>query len=294
MPCYRPLTSWQSPHTGDMVFEFSPAMTSWEQFELPCGQCIGCRLEKSRQWAMRCMHEASLWDENSFLTLTYSDENIPFTFCSHGPNRPTLDKKHLQLFWKKLRKRTNGQISYFAAGEYGDETQRPHYHALVFGYDFADKKPHQRSKNGEMLYTSDLLNQLWGHGYGIIGNVSFESAAYVARYCLKKTTGLGSITNYKGRVPEFAAMSLKPAIGKRWLEKWKTDVYPHDYVIVNGKKCKPPKFYDNMLTDGELDAIKDMRREAADLHADNNTEARLAIREELQIRKQNQLRRNQQ
>ena len=292
MPCYRPLAAWQSPSTGDMVFKFTAAMTAWERFELPCGQCIGCRLEKSRQWAMRCMHEASLHEHNSFVTLTYRDDKLPFTFCSTGPLDPTLNKKDLQLFWKKLRNRHHDPISYFACGEYGDDTQRPHYHAIIFGYDFADKKPHKRSKNGEMLYKSELLERLWPNGHALIGNVSFESAAYVARYCLKKRTGLGANSHYQGREPEFATMSLKPAIGKRWLQKWKKDVYPHDYVIMNGKKLKPPKFYDNLLTEDELISIKEMRKETALLHEDNNTEARLAVREELQKRKQNELRRN--
>lgn len=286
MPCYKPLSAWKNPNTEKMVFKFTPNMLNWEFFELPCGQCIGCRLEKSRQWAMRCMHEASLHEYNSFLTLTYSTENLP------AGN--SLCKRDLQLFMKRLRKHHDSKISYFACGEYGDNSLRPHYHAIIFGYDPPDKKPHQRSKNGEMLYTSESLNSLWTYGHSIIGNVSFESAAYVARYCLKKRTGLGSDHHYKGREPEYAVMSLKPAIGKEWLKKWKTDVFPHDYVIMRGKKMKPPRYYDNLLSEEALAAIKASRKESAELHADNNTSARLLVREEIQLRKQNQLRRTEQ
>lgn len=288
MPCYKPLSAWKSPITENMVFKFNVSMSDWEYFELPCGQCIGCRLEKSRQWAMRCMHEASVHEQNSFVTLTYSDDKIP-------PGA-TLRKRDLQTFIKRLRKAHNGTLSYFACGEYGDNTFRPHYHAILFGYDPADKKPHKRAKNGEMLYSSESLDTLWTHGHTITGNVSFESAAYVARYCLKKRTGLGSNHHYQGRAPEYAVMSLKPAIGKRWLQKWNTDVYPHDYVILNGKKLKPPRYYDNLvpdiLSETVLGDIKEMRKQAAELHSENNTSARLAVREEIQLRKQDQLRRN--
>jgi uracil-DNA glycosylase len=285
MPCYHPMTAWQNPLSKKMVFEWSNNMTTWEQFQLPCGQCIGCRLEKSRKWAMRCMHESSLHEDNIFLTLTYRPEELPFTICSKP--QPTLYKPHFQKFMKRLRKKYDYRISYYMCGEYGDDTNRPHYHAILFGHDFKDKKPHKRSKSGEMLYTSDEADQIWSHGFVTIGDVSFESAAYVARYVLKKRTGKGADFHYQGREPEYASMSLKPAIGKNWLEKWKTDVYPHDYVIINGKKVKPPRYYDNLLTDPELEAIKEKRKEnAPDLHSD-----RLAAGDYIQHQKQ--LRRNQ-
>ncbi|AXL14714.1 replication initiator protein [Microviridae sp.] len=287
MPCYKPLWAWRSPHTGALIWKQSPRSMSWEKLEIPCSQCIGCRLEKSRQWAMRCMHEASLYEENVFITLTYDDEYLP--------SDRSLDVTHWQKFMKRLKKSYGGKkIRFYMCGEYGDETQRPHYHALLFGHDFEDKKFYKFSKSGERLYTTDRLERIWGKGYCPIGNVSFESAAYVARYALKKITGERAGAHYEGRIPEFSTMSRNKGIGEPWLRKWHTDVYPHDFVIVNGKRVKPPKFYDDMLSHRYISDIKDNRKERAEEHAENNTDERLAVREEIQQRKQAQIVRTEQ
>ena len=115
----------------------------------------------------------------------------------------------------------------------------------------------KRSSSGDKLYTSKLLESLWPYGISSVGDVTFQSAAYIARYCVAKRTGDAAKSWYAcdefvdehGEVrnsvtPEFNRMSLKPGIGSRWLEKFKTDVYPRDYVVVNGVKVKPPKYYD--------------------------------------------------
>ena len=218
--------------------------------ELPCGQCIGCRLERSRQWAMRCLHEASLYDRNAFITLTYDD--------SHLPPGGSLSYPDFQKFMKRLRRRIGSKVRFYAGGEYGEQgTIRPHFHACLFGYDFPDKVFFKRSSSGDKLYTSKLLESLWPYGISSVGDVTFQSAAYIARYCVAKRTGDAAKSWYAcdefvdehGEVrnsvtPEFNRMSLKPGIGSRWLEKFKTDVYPRDYVVVNGVKVKPPKYYD--------------------------------------------------
>lgn len=230
---------------------------------------------------MRCMHEASMHESNAFLTLTYSDENLPSNL--------SLDKKVLPLFFKKYRKHLerhydDAKIRYFACGEYGDITHRPHYHTLIFGHDFEDKKFHTRTKDGENLYTSDTLNNLWRHGHAIIGDVSFQSAAYVARYQLKKITGLGANTHYGEREKEFSLMSRgkKGGIGKPWLDKWATDVYPNDYVIVKGKKMKPPKYYDSQLPEEYLAALKEIRTENLPEITDQMLHAKEVIAEQKQ------------
>lgn len=218
--------------------------------ELPCGQCIGCRLERSRQWAMRCLHEASLYDRNAFITLTYDD--------SHLPPGGSLSYPDFQRFMKRLRRRIGSKVRFYAGGEYGEQgTIRPHFHACLFGYDFPDKIFFKRSASGDKLYTSKLLESLWPFGISSVGDVTFQSAAYIARYCVAKRTGDAAKSWYAcdefvdedgvirdSVTPEFNRMSLKPGIGSRWLEKYKTDVYPRDYVVVNGVKVKPPKYYD--------------------------------------------------
>ncbi len=123
---------------------------------------------------------------------------------------------------------------------------RPHYHACLFGFDFPDKEMWKVS-NGNRLYTSKILDEVWGLGHAVIGDLTFESAAYVARYILKKVTGKSADAHYNGRRPEYVTMSRRPGIGRSWFDKFKSDVFPHDYVVVRGVKMLPPKFYDRVL-----------------------------------------------
>lgn len=159
-----------------------------DSLELPCGQCIGCRLERSRQWAMRCMHEASLYDQNSFITLTYDDSNIP--------NGGSLNYDDFQRFMKRLRKYAGVRLRFYMGGEYGEQLSRPHYHACIFGYDFPDKIYYKKTSSGERIHTSKILQKLWPYGLSSVGNVTFESAAYIARYCVQKVTGQAADAHY--------------------------------------------------------------------------------------------------
>ena len=213
---------------------------------VPCGQCIGCRLERSRQWAVRCVHEAQMHDDNCFVTLTYDDENLPYG--------ETLVRSDFQKFMKRLIKNSRKKIRLFYCGEYGGETYRPHYHACLFGYRPDD--PELFSTNGEYkLYTSKFLTKTWGLGHASFGELTFETAAYTARYCTNKITGEAAKHHYETmdpetgeiveRVPEFSGSSLRPGIGAPWLEKYGRDTYEKDAVILNGKAMKPPRFYDN-------------------------------------------------
>ena len=295
MSCFKPLEAWRSP-LGDIVFK--PLYTdrpSAGMFKLPCGQCIGCRLARSSMWATRCVHEAQLHKQNCFITLTYNDDNLPYP--------PTLSIRPLQLFMKRLRKRFGAGIRFYACGEYGEKFGRPHYHACIFGFDFPDKKLWKIS-NGFNLFVSDALAALWPYGYAVIGDVTFESAAYVARYIMKKITGDRAEAYYSDRVdlrtgeiynakPEFTVMSRRPGIAHDWFVKYGSDVYPHDYVVLrNGKKLPPPRYYDGLFEaqfPGGMTAVKAARVERALLHIDNNTEERLAIREELTVLRLNKL-----
>lgn len=286
MPCYRPLRGWRSRTCNPsgrrpIVFNRRDGYNDLE-IEIPCGQCIGCRLERSRQWAIRIMHEASLYDENCFLTLTYNDEHLPLDGSVHV--------EEFQKFMKRLRKQIDVKIRFFHCGEYGDDEGRPHYHAIIFNYDFSDKKLH-KIDNGNRLYTSETLQKLWPFGYCLIGSVTFESAAYVARYILKKVTGDKAADHYQGRKPPYVTMSRRPGIGAAWLEKYKTDVFPHDFVIMNGKKVGVPKFYENILDEKTLLNLKSKRKYKAYEHAENNTLRRLIDRETVKLSQISTLRR---
>lgn len=303
MPCYHPLAGYKSkainPATGkrSVVFKLSSGLAS-EPVLVPCGRCIGCRLETSRQWAMRCVHEAQLHEDSSFVTLTYEQKNLPYG--------GTLIKKDYQDFMKRLRRSFDGQrISYYHCGEYGEKTRRPHYHALLFGVRFVDRLPYTRGPAGHVVYTSERLSDLWGLGFASCGEVTFESAAYVARYVMKKITGAAAADHYKfvdpgtgeitWRLPEYTTMSLKPAIAKEWFAEFKDDAYPSDFLTLRGKRMKPPKYYDKLLELHDVGAYEQMkaaRRDAALAAAPNSTRRRLAEREEVKLAQISNLKRS--
>lgn len=279
MPCYKPLQAYKT-FSGAVRFDRPRGAADAEPLRLPCGQCIGCKLERARQWAVRCTHEASLYDENCMATLTYSDEWLP--------KGASLVPQDMTKFMKRLRRRIEPRkVRFFGCGEYGDETMRPHYHLLLFGYDFPDKRIICSSKEYPE-WTSEILQETWGFGSTLLGSVSFESAAYVARYVTKKVTGPVAAGHYRyaedhGWVelePEFGRMSRRPGIGRSWMEQFGNEVYPADAVISRGREAKPPRYYDVMLEESsplEMWMVKRERELAR--KPENETEERLGVRE---------------
>ena len=229
------------------------------------------------------MMEASLHCENAFITLTYDDDHLPAD--------KSLVPRHLQLFMKRLRKALNKPIRFFACGEYGDLNQRPHYHAIIFGHSFPDKEvmlcnpEFGQSLSSPLLWRSSILSTAWSLGFSIVGECTFDSAAYVARYCLKKITGPAAEAHYNGRVPEFVRMSNRPGIAADWYAKYGTDVYPADKCFARGVPCKPPRYFDKLfeLQDPEAFAkLKAIRQALAVLKpVAENSPDRLDVREEL-------------
>lgn len=256
MPCYSPLRAWKGGLTESgkkkLVFKKQEAHGVAE-IELPCGNCIGCRLDRARQWAARCWHESQMHKENSFVTLTFNDENVQ--------KNGSLEKESFVNFMKRLRKNSLQPVRFFHCGEYGTKLSRPHHHALLFGRDFPDKQLWKQS-NGQNWYRSEELEKLWPFGFSTVGDVTQESANYVARYILKKVNGEQAEKHYDGKMPEYITMSRRPGIGKSWLEKYQSDVFPHDHVVVGGREAKPPRYYDKQLeirNPSELDGIKARR-----------------------------------
>jgi hypothetical protein len=261
MTCYHPLLAYRNE--GKIVFNKPFAFA--KGFNLPCGQCIGCRLKYSQEWAVRLMHENQMHEESCFVTLTMNDE-----YLQSRKNPLSLDKTEFQRFMKRLRKKYGKKIRFFHCGEYGEKNRRPHYHAILFGVDFEDKELFQ-TRDEIRLYTSETLAKLWPYGFVTIGEVTMESCAYVARYVTKKVKGKDAENHYirwdplTGEgipiEPEYATMSRKPGIGKEWFDKYKSDVYPHDYVVIKKHKIRPPRFYDNQLSEEELEQLKKKRQE---------------------------------
>lgn len=262
---------------------------------IACGACRGCRLEKSRQWAVRCLHEASTHQKNSFITLTYDDENLP--------DGGSLKIEDWQKFAKRLR-HTLGKFRFYHCGEYGDLSGRPHYHACIFGINFDEDRKVCGEERGNKLYRSEKLESIWGMGKTIIGEVTFKSAAYVARYIMKKQYGdaakhhyeyvdqaTGEVTIFK---PEYSTMSRRPGIGKEWYEKFGKEVYREDFCVINGKKVRPPSYYDALLEKEDLvkrEKIRWERIKKGKKREKNNTWERLLVREKYQEERVRQLKR---
>jgi len=232
----------------------------------PCGTCIGCRLEYSRQWAIRCVHEAAMHEENTFITLTYNKENLP-------PDL-SIDKSEIQKFIKRLRKKLEPKkIRYFGCGEYGDQLGRPHYHLCLFGHQFNDLEivhhaprtyyngRYKKGNNNDLYISRQLEKEIWKKGFCTVGEVTFESAGYVARYCTKKINGSKQREHYKQKEPEFAIMLRRPGIGTSWLQQYMTDVYPKDYHTIKGVKCRPTRFYDSIYKREKLEQFEKIKKE---------------------------------
>lgn len=296
MTCFKPLTAYKSqernPGTGKHLITFNPmkALIEASSFKLPCNQCIGCRADKARDLATRVIHEAQMHERSCFLTLTYSNECVPPSY--------SVSKRDFQLVMKRIRKEFGSGIKYLAVGEYSDPPAwRPHYHAILAGLDFPDKK-RWSERGGNRVYRSAALERLWPYGLSEIGSVTSQSAGYVARYCMKKLTGELADEHYlrsspiDGAIyrvePEFALMSRRPALGLSWLNRFKSDVFPCDCVVLDGRQKPVPRYYLGKLAEDEAKRVKRdrLRKEHRDLEARRRrradaTPARLAVREDV-------------
>lgn len=289
MPCDQPIKGFRSvekhERTGKHLITFNPlkAINSHLPISFPCGRCLGCRLDKSDQWATRCTHEAQMHEFNSFITLTYAKEHLPADY--------SVNLRTWQLFMKRLRKDLDStKVRFFACGEYGDLNLRPHYHALIFGYAFPDREFYSTTTGGYPQFTSAQLSRAWPFGRATLGNVTYSSAKYCAGYVMKKVTGAPANSYYE-RVhpdtgqpvqvePEFATMSGKPGIGHNWFQRYRSDCFPSDFVIIEGSKKPVPQYYLGKLTEEDRQNVTRRRklRAAAPKKKADRTKERLAVR----------------
>lgn len=251
--------------------------------EIPCGKCIGCRIEYSRQWANRMMLELEYHDSAYFVTLTYNDDHVPRALFSdlhtgEAFESLTLCKRDVQLFFKRLRKAfPDDKIRFYLAGEYGSNTFRPHYHAIIFGLHLDDLQVFSKSKQGFCYYSSAKLQRCWSQvltgesyspndhniGFCLVSEVTWETCAYVARYVTKKLTGPeSSYYEYFNLTPPFTLMSRKPGIGRQWYDDH-PDCFDYEYINLKtssgGRKFRPPKYYQKLYEVDEPDAAADMK-----------------------------------
>lgn len=313
MTCYHPLKAYKTINncsdTGKSIIAFKiqdVKNKAYEEIVLPCGRCTGCRIDRSKQWAVRCVHESQQYYNNCFITLTYNED--------HLPENNSLVKKHFQDFMKRLRKKFSGideiktidrfgkpslarPIRFYHCGEYGSKENRPHYHACLFNFDFPDKE-FWTIKQGNRLYTSKILDEMWGKGYCIIGDVTIQSAAYVARYIMKKINGELAAERYVSQLdpktgdcvyiqPEYVTMSRRPGIGYNWYKKYKKQIFQNDFLTSNGKKFRIPRYYDKIYDIEEhekFERLKYKRKKGAKEHEADNTVKRLKVKEKVQQR----------
>lgn len=250
--------------------------------QVPCGKCIGCRLEYSRQWANRCLLELQYHDSAYFCTFTYDDIHVPIGYSvdrqtGEAIECMTLRKRDFQLLMKRIRKRFSyDSIRFFAAGEYGSDTFRPHYHSILFGLHLGDLEVYKRTYGGNVLYNSSSLARCWCDsnglpiGYVVVAPVTWETCAYVARYTAKKSGDNDKDVYIElGMEPPFTLMSRKPGIGRQYYEDH-PDLYEHEFINVStekgGRKFRPPKYFDRLLEaerPQEAADLKEVRQQSA-------------------------------
>lgn len=266
MACYHTLTAWKSRElTSKRRFGVTfRATEGWKDkpVDLPCGKCIGCRLRRAQDWGNRVMHELKHSGLSSFITLTYDDE--------HLPPGGTLRVDDLQRFWKRLRKK-HGRIRYFACGEYGERTNRPHYHAIAFGY-----WPEHRvslPRQGLPLYRSRDLEELWPYGHSSFGEVTRENAVYIAKYTLGKYDDQGQLKDFGGRTVPYLTMSLRPGIGHNYAREHARALARFDGIRLRGGHLAAlPRYYETVMDryDPSLArGLKTRRVEKARAHLDD-------------------------
>lgn len=290
MPCYHPLTAidYGLKDNGKKNIKVVSGNTEIDNskdiniISLPCGHCVGCLLERSRQWADRCMLESTYHDSNCFITLTIDDyhlytmnpiyhandliwspldnlfsDQFDYDGCLVPQDKKyaSLRKTDFQLFMKRLRKKLKQKyditIRFFACSEYGTKSLRPHYHAIIFGYDFSDDRVlYKQNFNGDKLYNSKLLSDCWPFGHAVIADCNWNTCAYVARYCLKKSDNdLNSFYEHFNCEPEAVFMSRRPGIARDYYDDHKHTIYNSSSIILpnsNGRKIRPPRYFDKL------------------------------------------------
>lgn len=305
MPCYYPLKAFYRMVDGKKDIQFCNCQDDLkassifrngvlykDKIEIPCGQCIGCRLEYSRQWAVRCVLESKMFKDNYFLTLTYDEDHLPSArHCLTDPDTGEVVKDFvshslvpddLKKFVKDLRRYYKyhfdlDDIRFFACGEYGEKNGRPHYHAIFFNLPIPDLQESKTlfSHSGFPFFESPTLAKIWKKGLVGIGDLTFESCAYTARYILKKHKGLDS--NYyddNGLLPEFTRMSRCPGIGATYFEDKKEKIYKYDSVYITNSSgevltVKPPHYYDRLFDIVDSDRLTSLKSARMDFASNN-------------------------
>jgi len=303
--CTRPLHGWRTKNPNEngkypIVFDHKHGQAD-DPIVAPCGKCLPCRLNCSTDRAIRSVHEASQHEQNSFHTYTYNDENLP--------KNKSIDPQEMRKFIQRYRYYLGPDIpiKYSIIGEYGKQTWRAHYHGLIFGHQFDDLEEYSVNHQGDIQYKSETLNKIWGKGDCIVGELTKQSAGYVARHNISKIKGEAAAEHYKivdpetGEIfpvlPEFHICTTQPGIGKIWYDKYKTDLIKG--YITDGKGNKQPvsRYYEKLLQKEDDQSLWEHYQENKKAHSDpdsfENHGIRLRVKEEIAERRAKKLERNQ-
>lgn len=284
--CSKNISFIHKPISKELVYSNDPRHFYSDIFitdyiEVPCQKCEACRLAKSKEWMERCMLEQKEWKYNEMITLTYSDEHLPKNQGIDMQTGEVLDvetlryedfqefKKRLLRYWDYHYKEKD--IRFYMCGEYGDKRGRPHYHAIFFNLNIRDKEFHKYSDEGFPLFTSKIIEKLWGKGWVQINEVNEKTCAYVARYILKKQKGKGSKQYYEamGKVPEFTKCSNRPGIANNYYQKHKDDIYEYDKLVLKtnsgAQQIKPSSYYDRLFDADEHEKMEEIKERRKDL-----------------------------
>lgn len=305
MACYHPLlikqvgVDYVTGKTKSVMCKLKPGMDTTGCMVVPCGQCIGCRIDYSRQWADRCLLESKEHEHNQFITLTYDDEHIKEScrreyvdmetgeLCEimslnkadlqkfHKDLRNALDKRDREKYGirnlKKLDPSLRSFVKFFACGEYGDpeKTMRPHFHTIVFGLQLTDLVFDKYNKLNQPLYTSKFLDDIWEKGKVEVGAVTWNSCAYVARYVTKKLKGeAGSLYSCYNIEPPYVVMSRRPGIAGKYYEN-----HPEmfDTVCLNvgtpegNRKIYPSRYFKSRLEKDNPEKFEEIKNRSQDV-----------------------------
>ena len=286
MACFHPLQGWQ---TKSGKITLTPM--NKDPITVPCGNCIGCRVDRARDWSIRCTHESQMHETNLFITLSYDEENLP----EHG----SLNHKDFQRFIQRVRRYMDpeNKIRYFMCGEYGPRGGRPHYHAILFGVEYPDMYL-WREEGNYQYFRSPTLEKHWPYGNSELTLFSTQTANYVAGYILKKQTGPKGKRERERLIPEtgeiielqeeYVRASNRPGIGHSWYQLYKTDLYPGDFAVMDGKKWPVPRYYDKLYKEENPEAFEEIlerRIEFANCHEYDNTSHRLKQRKECALQR---------
>lgn len=314
MACYKPQLAaiLKIKEKRKIVFLNSPEALKYRKtieaekniITIGCGKCEGCKLSDAKEWAARCMLESQFHEHNETLTLTYNDKNLP-----HGINKttgeiiPTLVRKDYEDFIKRLRiywqRHGLPPFKEKYCGEYGDISNRPHYHAILFGLEVPDKVYHGKNENGYDMYTSKTIEKIWGKGFITLNEVNYETCAYVSRYVMKKAK-IKSKDWYlnQGIEPEFTGQSNRPGIARGYYDLFKDKIYKTDEIFLNTakgvQKVTPCRYFDKIRAleaPEQMAAIKEARILKASIKEDNElNQTDLNWREYLKVKEENKLR----